>query len=121
MTQVKKFFLKSIKEAIHTVYNEQFSVKLVVYAPFQKKTNDLLCNLDKVLHLKEKKKEESSQKLQKTMKSQLSSYFGILFDPIYTFDNFVAGANNNFAFAAAKAVSENPGRIYNPLFLYGNV
>ena len=44
-----------------------------------------------------------------------------MFDPTYTFDTFVAGANNQFAFSAAKAVAENPGIVYNPLFLYGNV
>ena len=48
-------------------------------------------------------------------------FFGILFDPIYNFENFVVWANNNFAFSAAKAVSENPWTAYNPLFLYGNV
>lgn len=38
----------------------------------------------------------------------------------YTFDNFVVGNSNKFARAAALSVAENPGKIYNPLFLYGN-
>ena len=39
----------------------------------------------------------------------------------YTFDNFVVGDSNTFACAAAQAVANNPGKNYNPLFLYGDV
>ena len=38
----------------------------------------------------------------------------------YTFDSFVVGESNRFAYAAAKAVSEDPGYSYNPLFIYGS-
>jgi chromosomal replication initiator protein len=38
----------------------------------------------------------------------------------YTFDNFVIGKSNELAAAAAHAVSQAPGRVYNPLFLYGD-
>ena len=37
----------------------------------------------------------------------------------YTFDNFIVGKSNKFAFTAAKAVAEKPGQVYNPLFIYG--
>ncbi len=37
----------------------------------------------------------------------------------FTFDSFVAGAGSKFVYAAAKAVAENPGETFNPLFIYG--
>ncbi len=37
----------------------------------------------------------------------------------YTFERFVVGSSNKFAHAAARAVADNPGQSYNPLFLYG--
>jgi len=42
-----------------------------------------------------------------------------LLNPSYTFENFVVGDSNQFAFLSAKAVSEQLGKIYNPLFIYG--
>ena len=43
------------------------------------------------------------------------------FNPKNTFEAFVVGNNNNFAYAAALAVAQAPGKSYNPLFLYGGV
>jgi chromosomal replication initiator protein len=40
-------------------------------------------------------------------------------NPRYSFSSFVPGPSNQFARAAAQSVAENPGRAYNPLFLYG--
>ncbi len=37
----------------------------------------------------------------------------------YTFENFVVGDSNRFAFSSCLAVAQNPGKLYNPLFLYG--
>jgi chromosomal replication initiator protein len=41
--------------------------------------------------------------------------------PEYTFESFIVGPSNQFAYTAAKSVAENPGKNYNPLFIYGGV
>jgi len=42
-------------------------------------------------------------------------------NPNYNFDRFIVGASNQFAHAACIAVSEQPAKNYNPLFIYGGV
>jgi chromosomal replication initiator protein len=46
---------------------------------------------------------------------------GVRLNPESTFDSFVEGKSNHFAKAAALQVAENPGKAYNPLFIYGGV
>jgi chromosomal replication initiator protein len=44
-----------------------------------------------------------------------------ILNPDYTFNNFVTGSNNDYAYTAAKAIAENPGQYgKNPLFIYGS-
>ena len=42
-------------------------------------------------------------------------------NPKYAFESFIVGSNNELAAAAAQAVTKNPGKAYNPLFIYGGV
>ena len=39
----------------------------------------------------------------------------------YTFDSFVVGPSNRFSYTASLAVAESPGKVYNPLYIYGRV
>jgi len=119
LTQAKKFFAKPLKESINEVYNEQFTVKFLIYAKFSS-SNDLLLDIKKLLHIKEIPKTELTLE-KNTLKRELSEFFGILFDSKFTFDTFVVWATNNIAFSAAKAVADKPWQAYNPLFLYGSV
>ena len=43
----------------------------------------------------------------------------LLLSTRYTFEHFIVGKSNELAFAAANAVAQAPGRVYNPLFIYG--
>ena len=76
-------------------------------------------------------KNKSEEELQKSIKGEDSKepqpkkeneedfreeYF---LNPRYNFDNFIVGANNNYAHAVALAVAESPAVVYNPLFLHG--
>lgn len=58
------------------------------------------------------KKDEEDEKL----KAEVS---GSPVNPKFTFESFVVGSSNEFIYAAAKAVAENPGEAYNPLFIHG--
>jgi chromosomal replication initiator protein len=55
------------------------------------------------------------------LKSNTSAAVPSRLNPSFTFDSFVEGKSNQLARAAATQVGENPGKSYNPLFIYGGV
>jgi len=44
-----------------------------------------------------------------------------ILNPSFTFESFIIGSSNQFAYTTAKSVAEKPGELYNPLFIYGGV
>jgi len=63
----------------------------------------------------------SVQNVKKEAPSTPASLVDGFIDPRFTFANFVVGSGNEFCHAASHAVADNPGEIYNPLYLYGGV
>jgi chromosomal replication initiator protein len=49
------------------------------------------------------------------------AHFNNYLNPSFTFENFIVGGSNQFAYTTAKSVAQNPGVQYNPLFIYGGV
>lgn len=77
-----------------------------------------ITNEDVRIEYQNKKDEKNKQKkVVVHKKSEIKNSFNTL----YTFENFVVGASNQFANAACLAVANNPGKTYNPLFIYGGV
>jgi len=109
-------------EWLQNKYADEIKKALLKFLPKLTNIDFQVSHIDKSLNkkLEEKKEQETKlahyqirepQKLQKT--KNLNSYF--------TFDNFIVGDSNKFAHAAALAVAKNPGKSYNPLFVYGGV
>lgn len=67
--------------------------------------------------------EDLEQNIQISNSNSISTHnptFESNLDPRYTFDNFIVGESNKFAKATSIAVAEQPGFMYNPLFIYGS-
>lgn len=97
---VAEHYVQTIKGVMHELTGEDFSISLQV-------------RKGKPPHLKETPRADAGGG-----DEDLASR---LFNPRYTFENFVIGAGNQFAHAASQAVADSPGRRYNPLFVYGGV
>ncbi len=92
------------------------------------KLNDITdSNYELILLLKEEIKEEE-KKIEQSKQTEYNNEKDVKSNSVvnsnlnkkYVFDNFIVGNSNKFAHAAALSVAENPGNMYNPLFLYGN-
>ena len=70
-----------------------------------------------VEELKQKEKEIKNLAIEEDMEEKQSALNANL-NPNYTFETFIVGSSNKFAFKASRAIAEEPGS-YNPLFLYG--
>ncbi|MCX5805325.1 MAG: chromosomal replication initiator protein DnaA [Proteobacteria bacterium] len=77
----------------------------------------------KIEYILKKEEENRDKKVVAVKRGEQYNTFNTkyTFNPKYTFENFVVGGSNQFANAACLAVSTNPGKTYNPLFIYGGV
>lgn len=105
---------KVIQDTISYIYGEKLKLEFIV--------DKSLCNIPiEQLDQQDIKDERPILDVKDGMSSQFTnSIQSASLNPKYSFQNFVVGDSNNLAHAAATAVSDNPGTIYNPLFIYGS-
>lgn len=99
MARIKERYVDKINELLRNFVDNNVSLKFIVAEP----------------------QNEDFSKRVGSSKSKSNDTHESSFNPIYTFDNFVVGRSNQLAQAASIAVADNPGEIYNPLFIYGGV
>jgi chromosomal replication initiator protein len=97
-------YLDLLTKSIQKAINQSSKLKIIVDAGISNKTTSYFDD------------ETTMAKVGNQNKATITN-----FNTKYTFDSFVVGSGNRFAYTAAMAVSENPGKAYNPLFIYGGV
>ncbi len=124
-TWLEKKYHDAIKQALENVTNQK--VNNIIYKVQTKKEEKPSSSI-KSSAIKEGARANTKNSSNKTPKdsgassisvNSSSNRFGL--NPKYTFENFVVGKGNELAHAAAKAVTANVGKAYNPLFIYGGV
>ena len=94
---LSKTYYELIDNIIFQLTNKNYNINFVIEDELNDKTNMVSLEKDDI-----KKKNFQSN-----------------LNPKYTFDNYVIGDSNRFAQTAAVAVAEQPGKVYNPLFIHG--
>ncbi|MBU1122004.1 MAG: chromosomal replication initiator protein DnaA [Candidatus Omnitrophota bacterium] len=99
---VETNYLAQIKQVLREVSQKDLAVSFSVNSTLlKKKTNKILKTIEKNFQ------EEPLDSLR--------------LNPRFNFDNFIVGASNRMAHAASLAISQAPGKTYNPMFIYGGV
>ena len=97
-----------IIEKLNNITGTNFELEFLLEDEIKKETNNNINNNSIITENNHTNNGVPPNSFQSNLKSK------------YSFNNFIVGNSNKFAHAAALSVAENPGNMYNPLFIYGN-
>ncbi len=101
-------YIEIIENAVRKISGKDLKIKFVITKDKPQKEDK-----DELGPLFSQQKDIKTIQEEKRLKSNLN--------PKFTFDNYILGKNNNLAYAIATAISEKPGELYNPVFIYSKV
>ncbi|ERJ12538.1 chromosomal replication initiator protein DnaA [Haloplasma contractile] len=98
-SRIEQFYIRKVVSLLQIVANESYDVKII--------TEDYI-NKDKKVDIT-------------SVDPNISNLYRHNLKATYTFDNYVVGANNRFAYMLGLQVADRPGTIINPLYIFGGV
>lgn len=109
---ISENYQELIEQIISQFINDKCRIKLEISSNTKVQANEITANV--TYHSTNEIPEDIPKLTEKNTA-------GLYLNDKYTFADFVPGSSNQFAYAAAMAVANNPATTYNPLFIYGGV
>ena len=107
LQNINKNYNDIIEEVLNDVTNDTCEIIYVFESNLDKIKNNITKKKD-IIKIDEEEKDDS-----------INNYkYMSNFNPKYTFDTFVVGESNKLAYGTALSVAKNPGKLYNPYFIY---
>jgi chromosomal replication initiator protein len=111
--RIETAYASAIGDAIRQVTDTPIDVEFLVETVPRESIDETVASVPAVL-------EAPAAKVALPAEDREAAAAGRTLNPHYTFEEFVIGASNRFAHAAAMSVAEKPAAAYNPLFIYGD-
>ncbi len=107
---VREKYFSMIQEAVNSLAERQYQLEILISEHDSNEVTPV-----------EPKPARKAKESVPAAEAEIASNLNGKLNPKYTFDTFVCGSSNQFAYAASQAVAAKPATNYNPLFIYGGV
>ena len=115
LKSVTQHYSSLIQEIMDEITNSSCEIEYLLEKDLKEENN----NSDTKDKIKDVKKSNIKKTIDDVEDNNITNYkYSSNFISKYTFDTFVVGESNKLAYGTAKAVAENPGKLYNPFYIF---